>query len=94
MPWLHYGQSDIIQDVPQCSNLDIRTVSGIDLKFAGGIGDSVLWLMSRQLSVLRRWSVVVNLLFMYFPLFVGVLCLYLFCNALLCVHSLHDLQSS
>ena len=24
---------------------------------------------------------------MYFPLFVGVLCLYLFCYALLCVHS-------
>ena len=24
---------------------------------------------------------------MYFPLFVGVLCLSLFCNALLCVHS-------
>ena len=24
---------------------------------------------------------------MYFPLYVGVLCLFLFCNALLCVHS-------
>ena len=34
--------------------------------------------------------VVVNLLFFtfkYFPLFVGVLCLSLFCYALLCVHS-------
>ena len=28
---------------------------------------------------------------MYFPLFVGVLCLSLFCNTLLCVHSIFEI---
>ena len=32
-------------------------------------------------------SAVVDLVFNVFPLFVGVLCLSLFCYALLCVHS-------
>ena len=40
-----------------------------------------MWL--RLLSVLRRWFCCC----WYFPLFVGVLCLSLFCYALLCVHS-------
>ena len=40
----------------------------------------------RLLSILRHCSVVVYCL-MCFPLFVGVLCLSLFCYGLLCVHS-------
>ena len=41
-------------------------------------------------GVVRSKAVVLLLLIyclMYFPLFVGVMCLSLFCNALLCVHS-------
>ena len=33
------------------------------------------------------WSVVVDLLFNQLPIVVGVLCLSLFCYALLCIHS-------
>ena len=41
-------------------------------------------------AAVRSKAVILLLLFyclMYFPSFVGVLCLYLFCYALLCVHS-------
>ena len=42
-----------------------------------------------QKAVLSKAAVLLLLIYclMYFPLFVRVLCLYLFCYALLCVHS-------
>ena len=40
-----------------------------------------------MLSVLRRGSVVVDLLFIVLPIVLGVLCLSLFCYAFFCVRS-------
>ena len=53
------------------------------------VGEKFGWPLVAWAAVCSMPMVLLLLIYclMYFPLFVGVLCLSLFCNALLCVHS-------